>query len=266
MGNEIVRRYADLSIDDRVNILGVGISPISMEIAVSWVDECIAAGDHKYVCVTGVHGVMECQKDESLRSIHNRAGLVTPDGMPIVWLSRLRGYKQVERVYGPDLMLAISELSSLGGYRQFYYGGAEGIPERLSESLSSRFPGLEIVGTYSPPFRVLTEAEDAEVVEMINDSGADILWIGLSTPKQERWMAEHLGKIDAPVMIGVGAAFDFLSGRKPQAPAWIRRMGLEWSFRLANEPRRLWRRYLINNPSFLIKVLLQGLGITKYRI
>jgi N-acetylglucosaminyldiphosphoundecaprenol N-acetyl-beta-D-mannosaminyltransferase len=248
----------------RVNILGVGISAINPAAALRMISRWIGEGERHYVCVSGVHGIMECQGDATLRRIHNRAGLVTPDGMPLVWLCRLKGYRRVERVYGPDLMLDCCRLSVERGYRHFLYGGMEGVPDLLAERLVQRFPGLRIVGGYSPPFRVLTTAEDEDVVRRINDAAPDIVWIGLSTPKQERWMAEHRARLHAPVLIGVGAAFDFHAGLKRQAPVWMRQSGLEWLFRLASEPRRLWKRYLINNPRFLGCLLHQALRHHEY--
>lgn len=248
----------------RTNVLGVGVSAINMRLALETIESWIARGEQHHVCVTGVHGVMESQTDEVLRSIHNRAGLVTPDGMPLVWLSRMNGQRHVERVYGPDLMLACCELSERKGYRHFFYGGAEGVPELLSERLRRRIPELRVVGTHSPPFRPLTPEEDAALVERINASQPDFVWVGLSTPKQERWMADHLERLRAPVLIGVGAAFDFHAGLKKQAPYWMQRRGLEWLFRLATEPRRLWKRYLVNNPKFVWRILLQTTGVARY--
>jgi N-acetylglucosaminyldiphosphoundecaprenol N-acetyl-beta-D-mannosaminyltransferase len=211
--------------------------------ALATLDRWIASGDRQYVCVTGVHGVMESQQDPTLRSIHNRAGLVTPDGMPLVWISRLRGHRRVERVYGPDLMLACCEASVAKGYRHYLYGSAAGVPDRLAERLQARYPGLTIAGTCSPPFRELTAPEEQAMIDQINEAKPDIVWVGLSTPKQERWMARYVGRISAPVLIGVGAAFDMHAGIKKQAPPWMQRSGLEWLFRLGAEPRRLWRRY-----------------------
>jgi N-acetylglucosaminyldiphosphoundecaprenol N-acetyl-beta-D-mannosaminyltransferase len=208
--------------------------------------------------------VMESKRDKQLRRIHNDAGLVTPDGMPLVWLSRLHGHDHAERVYGPDLMLALCEHSLSKGYKHYFYGGGEGVHERLAKNLQQRFPGLRVVGGYSPPFRSLTREEDEQVAQSINAADPDIVWIGLSTPKQERWMAEHVGRLTAPVLIGVGAAFDFHSGLKKQAPRWMQRGGLEWLFRLATEPGRLWRRYLVNNPLFVLLVLQQALGLKRY--
>ena len=235
----------------RVDILGVGVSAIRMADALGAIDGWIARGERQYVCVTSVHGVMESQRDEPLRRIHNGAGLVTPDGMPLVWLCRRSGFRQVERVYGPDLLLACCQRSTTRGYRHYFYGGAPGVPEKLAERLTSRFPGLDVVGTHSPPFRPLTAEEDAAVVGRINAAGPDIVWVGLSTPKQERWMAEHVGRLNAAALIGVGAAFDFHAGVKKQAPRWIQRSGLEWLFRAAQEPGRLIPRYLSTHPSFL---------------
>lgn len=241
----------------RANILGVGVSAINLPIALDTIEDWITRREPNYVCVTGVHGVMESHRSPELREIHNRAGLVTPDGMPLVWLSRLMGFHEAARVYGPDLMLAICERSIARGWRHFLYGGAPGVPELLAKKLSERFPGIEIAGMYSPPFRPLSATEDRDVVARINDSGADIVWVGLSTPKQERWMAAHRAALNVPVLVGCGAAFDFHAGLKAQAPRWIQRSGLEWMFRLLSEPRRLGPRYLVNNPLFVGLIIRQ---------
>jgi N-acetylglucosaminyldiphosphoundecaprenol N-acetyl-beta-D-mannosaminyltransferase len=251
---------------NRVNILGVGVDPITKSIAVDIINGWIERGEQHYICVTGVHGVMESQHDERLRQIHNKAGLVTPDGMPLVWLSAMKGYHGVERVYGPDLMLTLCKECTSLGYRHYLYGSTPDVIERLAQNLQQQCPAINIVGAYSPPFRLLTPDEDDEVVRQINITDPHIIWIGLSTPKQEYWMANHLGKILAPVMIGVGAAFDFHAGTKRQAPRWMQRIGMEWLFRLCNEPRRLWKRYLVNNPQFILLVLAQELGIKHYPI
>jgi N-acetylglucosaminyldiphosphoundecaprenol N-acetyl-beta-D-mannosaminyltransferase len=244
----------------RANILGIGVSAIHTAQALQTIDGWIRRREQQYVCVTGVHGIMESQRDTRLRQIHNQAGLVTPDGMPLVWLSRLKGFPWVERVYGPDLMLVVCQQSLVKGYRHFFYGGADGVVEKLVSRLTHQFLGLQIAGCCSPPFRPLTSHEDEALTQVINESKPDIVWIGLSTPKQEYWMQEHLGRVRAPVMIGVGAAFDFNAGVKKQAPRWMQRNGLEWSFRLLTEPQRLWRRYLINNPLFVWRVLLEALS------
>jgi N-acetylglucosaminyldiphosphoundecaprenol N-acetyl-beta-D-mannosaminyltransferase len=246
---------------ERTNILGVGVSAINMDMALSTIDGWIGERQRNYVCVTSVHGVIESQSDHELRRIQNQAGLVTPDGMPLVWVSRLRTSRTVDRVYGPDLMTEVCTVSAAKGYRHFFYGGATGVPERLTEQLRRKFPGIQIVGAYSPPFRPLTPEEDEAIVQQINASQADIVWVGLSTPKQEYWMASHLGRLEVPVMVGVGAAFDFLAGVKSQAPHWIQRSGLEWLYRLLTEPRRLWRRYLTIVPLFVVFIALESLGL-----
>ncbi|HXH09762.1 MAG TPA: WecB/TagA/CpsF family glycosyltransferase [Alphaproteobacteria bacterium] len=237
------------------------MSAINMPMALHTIEEWIARRKPHYVCVTPVHAIMESQRHPELKRIHNAAGLVTPDGMPLVWLSRLLGFPHVERVYGPDLLLALCERSVTRGYRHFFYGGAPGVVDKLVLRLQARFPGLIVCGTYTPPFRPLTREEDWEATAQIDGAKPDIVWVGISTPKQQRWMAEHVGRLSAPVLIGVGAAFDFHAGVKRQAPRWMQRSGLEWCFRLLTEPRRLWRRYLIDNPSFVWLVLLQLLGL-----
>ncbi|MCW2248709.1 N-acetylglucosaminyldiphosphoundecaprenol N-acetyl-beta-D-mannosaminyltransferase [Azospirillum fermentarium] len=239
----------------RVDVLGVGVSAINLDDAVSTIRTWVAGGRRSYVCVTGVHGVMESQDDPALRDIHNRAGLVTPDGMPLVWLLKHAGHRGADRVYGPDLMAAVFADTDTGdGPAHFLYGSTPEVLERLSRNLQARFPGCRIAGTFSPPFRPLTDAEEAEVAARINASGAGIVWVGLSTPKQERWMAAHRPHLTAPVLVGVGAAFDFHAGLKRQAPRVIQRSGFEWLFRLATEPRRLWRRYATNNPRFVVRI------------
>jgi len=249
----------------RVNILGVGVSAIDMSQALEIVEGWLARREPRYVCITGVHGIMESQRDEALRRIHNRAGLVTPDGMPLVWLSRLHGQHHVERVYGPDLLLACCERWVVKGYRHFFYGGGEGVAQRLADRLCRQYPGLIVAGTCTPPFHSLSAAEDRAIVREINDAAPDIVWVGLSTPKQERWKDSHVGRVRS-VLIGVGAAFDFHAGTKKQAPRWMQRSGLEWLFRLGMEPRRLWRRYLRNNPEFIWRVLLQAAGVARYEL
>jgi N-acetylglucosaminyldiphosphoundecaprenol N-acetyl-beta-D-mannosaminyltransferase len=238
----------------RVDVLGVGISAINMEMALGAIRQWVETSDRQYVCVTGVHGVMESQADPELRHIHNRSGLTTPDGMPMVWAGRAAGAEWMERVYGPDLMLEVLSEAEKQGWSSFFYGGAPDVPELLVARLIERFPGLKVAGTYSPPFRPLTDAEVTEVADTINRSAATLVWVGLSTPKQERWMAQLRPLLEAPVLFGVGAAFDFHAGRVSQAPSWMQKSGLEWLYRLLKEPRRLWRRYLTNNPRFVLSI------------
>jgi len=245
----------------RVPILGVSVTAATMEGAVRVIEDWIIRKEPQYVCVSGMHGVMECQRDEQLQRVHNAAGMVTTDGMPLVWLCRLKGQRRAERVYGPDLMLALCARSEAAGYRHFFYGASAAVLDALTARLQARFPALKVAGTYAPPFRPLEATEDSEIVERIRQSAADVVWVGLSTPKQERWMAEHVERLGGPVLIGVGAAFDFHSGKKRQAPRWMQRSGLEWLFRLVSEPRRLYRRYLVNIPLFAYYLGLEALGL-----
>jgi N-acetylglucosaminyldiphosphoundecaprenol N-acetyl-beta-D-mannosaminyltransferase len=242
---------------DRAFVLGVGVSAITLDRAVATIDRWIATRTRNYVCVTGAHGVIESRQDRQLRHIHNRAGLVVPDGMPLVFMARRLGFHLVSRVYGPDLMRRLTEISAAKGYRQFYYGGGPGLAEKLARVLRESHPTLPIAGTMTPPFRSLTIEENEADIARINAAKPDIIWVGLSTPKQEYWMASHLYRLDAPVLVGVGAAFDFLAGTKRQAPHWMQRGGLEWLYRLGCEPRRLWRRYVRIVPMFFILALAQ---------
>lgn len=246
----------------RVTILGVGLSPSSMEHAVARIDDWIARREQTYVCLAAVHSIMACRRDPSLRRIFNASGLTTPDGMPLVWLTRLMSHQRVERVYGPDLMLAVCAHGIDRGYRHLFYGGEPSVPEELAKRLLARFDGLQVAGTVAPPFGEPSEAERLSLNERINDSNATIVWAGLGTGRQEMWMARNRAGLKAPVLISVGAAFDFLSGRKPQAPVWIQHSGLEWLFRLATEPRRLWPRYR-EYPLFLVLLAGQLLGLTQ---
>lgn len=248
----------------RVNILGVGISAISLDLAVrqmaSWIDD----GSRHYVNICTVHTVMECHQNPVLRNIVNNSGMSTSDGMPLVWLCRYHGHKEATRVYGPDLMLSFCEHSVSRGYRHFFYGGADGVAPELAEELERRYPGLQVAGTHSPPFRAADEREDPEVIERINSTKPDIVWVGLGTPKQDFWVARHRHVLDAPILVAVGAAFDMHTGRLPQAPVWMQRSGLEWLFRLMCEPRRLAYRYLVYNPLFVMHVLAQIGGLRRY--
>lgn len=238
--------------DDRINILGVGVSVVNLDSAIKTIEHWIDAGAQKYVCVTDAHCVLEARRDERLSNVYRNAGMAMADGMPLVWLSRLLGETRTERIRGTDLMRKVAEVSSLRGYRQFYFGGAEGIAAKLKQTMVAAYPGLDVAGTLCPPFRELTREEDQSVVDAINAASPDILWVGLGAPKQELWMSNHLGRINAPVMIGVGAAFDFLTGAKPQAPRWMQQRGLEWLFRACSEPGRLGRRYARVVPSFAL--------------
>jgi N-acetylglucosaminyldiphosphoundecaprenol N-acetyl-beta-D-mannosaminyltransferase len=250
----------------RVNILGVGVSAINMELALRQTEQLLDRGEHGYVCVTGVHGIMEAQTDEAFRDILNGSFLTTPDGMPTVWLGRVHGFRHMERVYGPDYMLALCERSVERGYRHFLYGGKPGVAEELRRELTRRFPGLRIVGTYTPPFRPLNSGEEDDLRSQLEASEADVLWCGLSTPKQERFMVMYRNRLPVKLMVGVGAAFDLLSGNLSEAPDWMKKSGLQWLYRLIKEPRRLWRRYLLNNPKFTWLTFLQLTGLRGFRL
>ncbi|GAB4436488.1 MAG: WecB/TagA/CpsF family glycosyltransferase [Anaerolineae bacterium] len=248
----------------RANILGVGISPLTLPQAVAQISGWIEAGSRHYVSVCTVHTVIECRRSQEMRRAVNSAGLATPDGMPLVWLSRRQSAQPVSRVYGPDLMLALCQASAETGYRHYFLGGAPGVAELLAREMQARFPGLQVAGSYSPPFRPLSPAEDAQLVAQLNQASADIIWVGLGTPKQDLWMAAHRPRLSAAVLIGVGAAFDIHTGRVPQAPRWMQRAGLEWLFRLWQEPGRLWYRYLVYNPLFVALSLAQVLKIRAF--
>jgi N-acetylglucosaminyldiphosphoundecaprenol N-acetyl-beta-D-mannosaminyltransferase len=249
---------------DAVNVLGVAVSPLNMDLALQRITHALSHKQKGYVCVTGVHGISEAQKDPQFRQILNRAFLCTPDGMPLVWVGRWQGWKQMDRVYGPDLMLAMMELSEKTGWRHFFYGGANGAARQLQERLAQRFPKLGLAGWYEPPFRPLNETELAELRSLLRAARPDVMWVGLSTPKQERFMAQYLDQLEVTLMFGVGAAFDFHAGKVPQAPRWMQRSGLVWLFRLGCEPGRLWKRYLCNNPLFLARMFCQITGLRKY--
>ena len=219
-----------------------------------------------YVCVTDVHTLMDSQDNRALLQVLNNSFLTVPDGRPLVWVGWVQGFRQMDQVAGPDLILEFCKLSSQRGYTQFFYGGAPGIAERLSEVLRSRYPGLKVVGTYTPPFRPLNGQEEKEIAEMFARLKPDITWIGLGAPKQEHFMAQYLNRFDTTLMVGVGAAFDMHTGRIKDAPTWLKPLGLAWVHRLIQEPRRLWKRYLKSHPRFIWAIALQLLGLRKYNL
>ena len=241
------------------NVLGVNVSAIDLDRAVHIADRWIASDQQGYICVTGVHGVMEAQRDPKLLHILNHAFLNAPDGMPMSWVGRLQGFSKMDRVFGADLMAALCQLSVERNYRNFLYGGEPGVAELLKEKLETRFPGLQIVGTYTPPFRDLTSEEEKEIIGQVRTARPHILWVGLSTPKQERFMARYIDRLEVPLLVGVGAAFDYHTGRINDCSDWIKRAGMQWMHRLIQDPRRLWKRYLRNNPAFIWKIALQFL-------
>jgi N-acetylglucosaminyldiphosphoundecaprenol N-acetyl-beta-D-mannosaminyltransferase len=250
----------------RVNVLGVGISAINLTTAQAAMAEALAQHRKGYICVTGVHGVIEAQGDAAFRGILNRAFLCTPDGMPMVWAGKCTGHKTMDRVYGPDLMAMVCDWTRTSGHTHFLFGGEEGLAGLLKTRLEDRYPGIRIVGTYTPPFRPLDPQEEAALAAQVAATKPDFFWVGLSTPKQEKFMAKYLDRLETTLMVGVGAAFLFHAGRVRQAPRWMQRSGLEWAYRTYQEPRRLWRRYARNNPLFAWLVLGQVAGWRKYSI
>jgi N-acetylglucosaminyldiphosphoundecaprenol N-acetyl-beta-D-mannosaminyltransferase len=252
---------------EKVNVLGVGISVLDQDRAREFLFDVVRNGGRGYVTITNVHSVSEAQRDPELRRIFNEALLSTPDGMPMVWMGRLQGQPSIRRVYGPDLVLNLCEHSRAAGFSHFFCGGKPGVAEDLAEALQERFPGLRVAGTFCPPFGPLNSEERAALANKVRETQPDFFWVGISTPKQERFMAEYLSiRPEAKIFIGVGAAFDFLSGGVRQAPRWMMRIGLEWLFRLFQEPKRLWRRYLIYNPLFIWRAAAQLLGLRSYRL
>src|SRR5690349_10099980 len=222
------------------SVLGIRVNAVQIPDAITWMERRIERRQGaSYVAVTGMHGVSESRREPAFRAVLNAAGLVVPDGMPLVWIGRLRGFGLRRRVYGPELMLEFCRATADRRLRHFFYGGAPGVADALAQRMTERFPGLVVAGTWCPPFRPLTPEEDADVVARINASNADVVWVGLSTPKQERWMHQHRDVLHVPVLVGVGAAFDMHTGRVKQAPVWMREHGLEWFYRLVQEPRRL---------------------------
>lgn len=235
----------------RVPVLGVPICVLSWEEALGYLEQWSAARDSRYVCICNVHSVVTARDDAGFGEVVRAADLVTADGAPVAWMMRKTGYPEQQRINGPDLMWRFCEQAARSGQKMYLYGGQEETLAILQRRLHEVFPGIVIAGAYSPPFRALTEAEDRAVVEAINASGAGIVWVSLGCPKQERWMAEHRGRINA-VMVGVGAAFDYHAGTIKRAPEWMRQRGLEWFYRLCSEPGRLWKRYLTTNSVFVL--------------
>jgi len=245
-------------------VLGMPIAAVQIPDVIGQIKAWIGDGTAcHFIAFTGLHGISEANKDSEFKNILNRADLVVPDGMPLVWLGRLYGHPLHRRVYGPELMEAFCR-ETRSQYRHFFYGGAPGVAESLASSLQGRFQ-IVVAGTYSPPFRDLTEEEERALLDRVHEASPDVLWVGLSTPKQERWMHEHRMRLHVPVLLGVGAAFDLSSGKLRQAPGWMRENGLEWLFRLLVEPRRLWKRYLVTIPSAIWSISFEIVGLKRFQ-
>jgi len=251
---------------NRANVLGVGVHAVNLAQAAEIIALSAAAGEKGYVCVTGVHGVMEAQRKPNFKRILDNAALVVPDGIPTVWIGRLQGNSNMDRVFGPDLMLELCKRTVDSGLTHFLYGGKPGVAEELKNNLEHWFPGIRVVGTYTPPFRPLFASEKRELRNALAVKSPDILWVGLSTPKQEEFMAENLHLLNCKIMIGVGAAFDIHTGRVKDAPQWVKSAGFQWFHRLCQEPNRLWRRYLRNNSEFIYRMILQFMKVKRYTL
>jgi N-acetylglucosaminyldiphosphoundecaprenol N-acetyl-beta-D-mannosaminyltransferase len=232
------------------NLLGVNVSTTTFEAGRDRVLAAPRNGAKLSVHYVSVNTIVEANRQPDLKELLNRGDLVAPDGMPLVWIGRRRGH-QMTRTYGPDSMLAIIDRGREHGYTHYFYGGGPGVPELLKERLESLYPGIKVVGMYSPPFRALTPEEDEAVVRRINDADPDFVWIGLGSPKQDRWVADHRDRLNAAAVLAVGAAFDYNAGLLRKAPPWMARNGLQWLFRLVTEPRRLWKRYTVSNARFI---------------
>lgn len=248
----------------RANVLGVGVHAIDLPAAVKIIEDAVQLGSRGYICVTSVHGIMEARRNEEFHKILSCALLVTPDGMPTVWIGRIQGHAQMRRVFGPDLMMEICARAPENHIRHFLYGGTPGVADELAANLKRMVPGITIVGTFTPPFRPLDSFEYEALEKEMEATRPDIVWVGLSTPKQEKFMADNIGRLSCKVMIGVGAAFDIHTGRVKDAPSWVKNAGLQWAHRCCQEPRRLWKRYLVNNSAFIAALGLQLAGLRRY--
>jgi N-acetylglucosaminyldiphosphoundecaprenol N-acetyl-beta-D-mannosaminyltransferase len=245
-------------------VLGISVDPLDLESAVARVAEELEARRNGYVCFIGVHGVMEAQRDPRMAQVYAHATMMVPDGAPTVWVGRWQGFSAMQRVAGPDLMLEIFRREQFATCTHFFYGGKEGVAEELRDSLTQRFPWVRIVGTHTPPYRDLTPQEEDSLARRIHELKPDIIWVGISTPKQERFMMRFLPLLNSTLMFGVGAAFDFHTGRIKDSPQWVKRAGMQWLHRLAQDPRRLFWRYLRNNSAFLWHITLQLTGLRSY--
>jgi N-acetylglucosaminyldiphosphoundecaprenol N-acetyl-beta-D-mannosaminyltransferase len=239
----------------RTEILGVPVDAQPFEQALAALSQWAYDTQPRYVCACPVYTLMQARENPAVLAALRGAHMVTADGMPLVWVQRRQGFAQAERVYGPDMLLSLCEKTAGTGVRHYFYGGLPGVADRLAASLQRRFPGLEVVGAWSPPLADVGQMPDSDAVARLNRAGAHVIWVGLGSPKQDLWMALHRPLLQASLLVGVGAAFDFVAGTKAQAPRWMRQRGLEWLFRLSHEPGRLWRRYLVYNTRFLWALL-----------
>jgi N-acetylglucosaminyldiphosphoundecaprenol N-acetyl-beta-D-mannosaminyltransferase len=241
-----------------VDILGIRVTPISSEDILTRVDQWVRYRQQHYICLCPNYSIMLSRKHPEFRQALNQATITTADGRAVAWACKLHGYRHAKQVRGADLTRLVCQMSAKSGFSNFFYGATEAVLEQMVGKLRQQYPQLQVAGMHAPPFRALTAHERRDIVGLINASQPDIVWIGLGAPKQELWMAEHIQDVKAPVMVGVGAAFDFLAGVKAEAPRWMQNASLEWLFRLAKEPRRLWKRN-VYHPVFMVQVILQRL-------
>lgn len=246
------------------NVLGVDVEATDMDRALTRIEHALGAREKGYVCMAGVHGIMEAQRDRGLQNAYADAAITLPDGMPTVWVGRLQRFKKMERVAGPDLMLEVFGRRQFARFTHFLYGGKPGVAEELANNLAVRFPWAHVVGTYTPPFRELSTAEEWELISKVRLLKPSIVWVGISTPRQEKFMRKYSPLLSATLLFGVGAAFDYHTGRIKDSSAWVKRAGLQWLHRLAQDPKHLWRRHLRSNPAFLWQIALQLSGLKSY--
>ena len=245
-------------------LLGISIEALNMELTLKRISGELELRRKGYICMAGVHGIMEAHRNAELAAIYAGSSITVPDGTPTVWVGRWEGHKAMQRVAGPDLMLEVFRRKQFAAYTHFLYGGEEHVAEELRERFTQRFPWARIVGTYTPPFRDLNAEEEESLIARIRELKPDIIWVGISTPRQERFMHRYLHRLDTTLMFGVGAAYDFHTGRIQDAPQWIKTIGMQWLHRLLQDPRRLWKRYLRNNPAFMWHIALQLSGLRQY--
>jgi N-acetylglucosaminyldiphosphoundecaprenol N-acetyl-beta-D-mannosaminyltransferase len=258
-----VQKRASADRDECANVLGVPVAPIDLECALIRVGELVQRREKGYVCAVSVHGVLESRRNPQVALAFADAAVVIPDGRPMVWVGRAQGHRGIRQVTGPDLMYAILSRSEFHGCSHFFYGGKPGVARELAAMCARTFPGVRVAGTYTPPFRDLSVAEEANLVEWLNRLRPDIIWVGISTPRQELFMRFLISHLDHGLMFGVGAAFDFHTGRIRDCAPWVKRLGFQWLHRLMQDPRRLWRRNLYN-ATFLWHIALQLTGLRKY--
>jgi N-acetylglucosaminyldiphosphoundecaprenol N-acetyl-beta-D-mannosaminyltransferase len=253
-----------LKLPPAVKLLETAVEALNMDLTLKRVARELETRRKGYICMANVHGIMEAHRDQELAAIYAGSLMTVPDGMPIVWVGRWQGRRKIQRVAGPDLMLEVFRRKEFAGYTHFLYGGEEHVADELRDRFSRRYPWAQIVGTCTPPFRDLNAEEERSLIARVRELKPDIIWVGISTPKQERFMHRYLRLLDTTLMFGVGAAYDFHTDRIQDAPQWVKTIGMQWLHRLLQDPRRLWKRYLLNNPAFLWHIALQLSGLRSY--